>query len=158
HIIGHWNYPTNTVKTIYVAASHCDAVELLVNGKSVGLCRAATNSYIFAFPQIKFEPGEISAVAKAGTNVVARANIASSREPRQLRLTPHPGAKGLLADGSDVVFFDVEVVDAQGRRCPTDESRVDFRLEGPGLWRGGYNSGRPHSVNNLWLYTECGIN
>ena len=26
HIIGHWTYPTNTVKTIYVAANHCDSV------------------------------------------------------------------------------------------------------------------------------------
>ncbi len=37
HIIGHWTYPTNTVKTIYVAANHCDSVELFVNGKSQGV-------------------------------------------------------------------------------------------------------------------------
>jgi beta-galactosidase len=35
---------------------------------------------------------------------------------------------------------------------------VDFKLDGPAIWRGGYNSGKPHSVNNLWLDTECGIN
>jgi beta-galactosidase len=64
----------------------------------------------------------------------------------------------LQADGSDVAFFDVEVVDAQGRRCPTDEARVDFKLEGPALWRGGYNSGITNSINNLYLDTECGIN
>jgi len=63
-----------------------------------------------------------------------------------------------LADGSDVAFFDVEAVDAQGRRCPTDEARVDFKLEGPAIWRGGYNSGKTNSVNNPWLDTECGIN
>ena len=55
-------------------------------------------------------------------------------------------------------YFDIEVVDAQGRRCPTDEARVDFKLEGPATWRGGYNSGKVKSVNNLWLDTECGIN
>jgi hypothetical protein len=32
HIIGHWTYPANTVKTVYVAASHCDQVELFLNG------------------------------------------------------------------------------------------------------------------------------
>ena len=52
----------------------------------------------------------------------------------------------------------MEVVDAQGRRYPTDEARVDFKLEGPAIWRGGYNSGKTNSVNNLWLDTECGIN
>jgi beta-galactosidase len=31
HIIGHWNYPAGTKKTMYVAASHCDQAELLLN-------------------------------------------------------------------------------------------------------------------------------
>ena len=52
----------------------------------------------------------------------------------------------------------VEAVDAQGRRCPTDEARVDFKLDGPAIWRGGYNSGLPGSTNNLYLNTECGLN
>jgi beta-galactosidase len=49
-------------------------------------------------------------------------------------------------------------VDAQGRRCPTDEARVDFAVDGPATWRGGYNSGITNSINNLFLNTECGIN
>ena len=57
-----------------------------------------------------------------------------------------------------MAFFDVEVVDAQGRRCPTDEARVDFKVTGPAIWRGGYNSGLTNSVNNLYLQTECGEN
>ena len=73
-------------------------------------------------------------------------------------MTPHVGPDGLRADGSDVALFDVEVVDAQGRRCPTDEACVDFKLAGPAIWRGGYNSGKINSVNNLYLDTECGIN
>jgi beta-galactosidase len=158
HIIGHWTYPAKTVKTVYVAANHCDMVELFVNGKSSGAGKALTNGYIFAFPQIQFEPGKISAVAKAGGKIVAQEEIETAGEAKGLKLTPYVGPSGLLADGSDVAFFDVEVVDAQGRRCPTDEGRVDFKLAGPAIWRGGYNSGKPHSVNNLWLDTECGIN
>src|SRR4029434_1727610 len=34
HIVGHWTYPAGTRKTLYVV-SNCDAVELLVNGKSL---------------------------------------------------------------------------------------------------------------------------
>jgi beta-galactosidase len=64
----------------------------------------------------------------------------------------------LQADGSDVALIDVEVVDANGQRCPTDEARVDFEISGPAIWRGGVNSGKTNSVNNLWLDTECGIN
>ena len=35
---------------------------------------------------------------------------------------------------------------------------MDFKLDGPAIWRGGYNSGKINSVNNLWLDMECGIN
>jgi beta-galactosidase len=158
HIIGHWNYPTNTVKTIYVAASHCDSVELFVNGKSKGVATNATSGFIFAFPKIEFGAGKISAVAKASGKTVAQDEILTAGEPKAVKLTPHVGPHGLQADGSDVAFFDVEVVDAQGRRCPTDEARIDFKLDGPAIWRGGYNSGETNSINNLWLDTECGIN
>jgi beta-galactosidase len=158
HIIGHWTYPTNTVKTVYVAANHCDSVELFVNGKSQGVVKTPTDGYIFAFPKIQFEAGKISAVAKADGKTVAQDEIETAGAPKALKLTPHTGPDGLQADGSDVVFYDVEVVDDLGRRCPTDDARVDFKVEGPATWRGGYNSGIPHSVNNLYLNTECGIN
>jgi beta-galactosidase len=55
-------------------------------------------------------------------------------------------------------MFDVEVVDAKGMRCPTDDARIDFTCTGPATWRGGYNSGKVNSTNNLWLNTELGIN
>jgi beta-galactosidase len=97
-------------------------------------------------------------VAKANGKTVAHDEIETAGEPKALKLTPHVGPNGLKADGSDVAFFDVEVVDAQGRRCPTDEARIDFKVDGPATWRGGYNSGKINSVNNLWLDTECGIN
>lgn len=158
HLIGHWNYPADTVKDLYVAANHCDSVELFLNGESLGKSGTPRNGYLFEFPQIKFRPGKIEARAMAGGKVLARHEIETAGEAKQLKLTPHTGPNGLLADGSDVVFYDVEVVDAAGRRCPTDEARVDFKVEGPATWRGGYNSGKLNSVNNLWLDTECGVN
>ncbi len=172
HIIGHWTYPANTVKTVYVAANHCDSVELFVNDKSMGITNKpcefvdtfngqnkdlGDTGYIFAFPGVKFEPGIIRAVGtSAGTSIEDA--IQTVGEPRRLRLTVHTGPGGLQADGSDVALVDFEAVDATGRRCPTDEARVDFAITGPAVWRGGYDSGIPHSVNNLYLDTECGIN
>ncbi len=158
HIIGHWNYPANTVKTIYVAANHCDTVELFVNNKLVGKSSSPTNSYIYAFPEIKFVAGEILAVAKTKGTIVAQTEIKTAGEPKKLKLTPIVSPDGFHADGSDVALFDVEVMDANDQRCPTDEARVDFKLEGSAIWRGGYNSGKTNSINNLWLDTECGIN
>jgi beta-galactosidase len=158
HIIGHWNYPANTKKTIYVAANHCDSVELLVNGQSKGRTSTPADGYIFSYPDIPFEPGTIEAVGSSGGTIVCQDKINTAGEPKRLKLTVHAGPKGLQADGADVAFLDVEVVDAHGQRCPADEARVDFELKGPAVWRGGYNSGIPESTNNKYLNTECGIN
>jgi beta-galactosidase len=38
------------------------------------------------------------------------------------------------------------------------QQRVDFELEGPGVWRGGYNSGKVKSINHPYLDLEAGIN
>ena len=60
--------------------------------------------------------------------------------------------------GGDIAFFDVEVVDAEGNRCPTDQARIDFDVSGPVVWRGGVNTFKPDSINHRWLDTECGVN
>ena len=78
HIIGHWNYPANTKKAMYVAATHCDQVELFLNGKSLGVKNKAfkfvdtfggrtpgaeeraagiDTGCVYAFPDVAFAPG-----------------------------------------------------------------------------------------------------
>ena len=178
HIIGHWNYPDTAKKTVYVAASHCDKVELFLNGRSLSVSNKPVDfvdalnpnvhatdpgagiptGYIYAFKDIKFAPGEIKAVASKDGKVVAQQEIQTAGEAKSIKLTVHTGPQGLQADGSDVAFIDLEVVDAKGQRCPTDEDRVDFSVSGPVTWRGGFNSAKLNSTNNLYLDTECGIN
>ncbi|HEX3100838.1 MAG TPA: DUF4982 domain-containing protein, partial [Pyrinomonadaceae bacterium] len=177
-IIGHWTYPAGTKKTVYVAASHCDKVELFVNGKSIGVQTKTADfidagnpniklddpsagiptGFIYAFPDVAFVPGTIKAVATKGGKVVAQREIETAGDPVAIKLTPHTGPQGLQADGSDVALIDFEVVDAKGRRVPTDEARVDFTVTGPMIWRGGFNAAKLDSTNNLFLDTECGIN
>jgi len=156
HIIGHWNYPAGTKKAIYVA-SNCGDVELFENGKSLGHGKNSDH-FLFTFNDVTFEPGEIKAVASYQGKVVATHAIRTAGEPVGLRLTPITGPKGLQADGSDVVLIDVEAVDKNGERCPTFQKRVDFGCDGPAIWRGGYDSGKPGSINNSFLDLECGIN
>ena len=179
HIIGHWNYPAGHEKTMYVAATHCDQVELFLNGKSLGVtnkpCKfvdtyggrtmgsdemaaGIDTGYIYAFPDVAFAPGSLKAVATKGGKVVAQQELQTAGEPAAIKLTLHTGPKGLQADGSDVALIDFEVVDAQGRRCPTDEARVDFDITGPAIWRGGFNAAKLNTTNNKYLDTECGIN
>lgn len=173
HIIGHWTYPIGTVKTVYVAANHCDSVALFVDGKLTGVTNTPCDfvdtfngedknlgdtGYIFAFPAMRFAPGIIEAEGRISGSVAAKDEIETAGAAKRIELTVHTGPGGLQADGSDVAFIDFEVVDSKGRRCPTDEARVDFKVSGPANWRGGYDSGITNSVNKPYLDTECGIN
>ncbi len=179
HVIGHWNYPADTKKTLYVAATQCDQVEMFLNGNSLGtankpykfvdtyggrtigsdeMAAGRDTGYIYAFPNVLFAPGVLRAVATQAGKVVAQQEIQTAGDPAGIKLTLHTGPQGLVADGSDVALIDFEVVDAQGRRCPTDEARVDFAVTGPLVWRGGFNAAKLNTTNNLFLDTECGIN
>lgn len=156
HIIGHWNYTNGTVKTVYVT-SNCGDVELFVNGKSLGHGKNSFH-FLFTFDDVAWQPGEIKAVGyKSGQAVVSETKHTVG-PPVALKLTPIVGPDGLQANGSDIALFDAEAVDAHGERCPTFQQRVDFDISGPGVWRGGYNSGKAHSTNNKFLDLECGIN
>jgi len=173
HIIGHWTYPATqpngnpTVKPIYVVANNVDSVELFVNDASKGKMTTAENGYLYTFPNIAFEPGTIKAVGYKGTAAVANYTLTTAGPPAAIKLTLHTAPGGMRADGEDMALIDVEVVDAKGNRCPTDDARVDFNWSstgravsatGPAIWRGGYNSGKINSTNNLYLNTEDGIN
>jgi beta-galactosidase len=156
HIIGHWNYPAGTKKAVYVTCN-CGEVELFVNGRSLGH-GTVSDHYLFTFDNVAWEPGEIKAVAYQDGKAVASESKHTVGPPVGLKLTPVVGPEGWQANGSDVALIDVEAVDANGERCPTFQQRVDFDLTGPGVWRGGYNSGRTDSINRPYLDLECGIN
>ncbi len=156
HIVGHWNYSAGTKKTVYVT-SNCGDVELFVNGKSLGHGKNS-DRYLFTFDDVAWVPGEIKAIGYQNGRPVVSESKHTVGEPVALKLTPLVGPAGLQADGSDVALIDVEAVDANGDRCPTFQQRIDFDLTGPATWRGGYNSGKTNSINNLFLDLECGIN
>jgi len=158
HIIGHWSYPAGTHKNVYVAANGGGEVELLVNGRSLGRV-SPENRYLYSFKDVAFEPGEITAIAydKSGKET-ARTALRTAGPAVALKLTAITAPGGWRADGSDIALFDVEAVDAEGRRTPTTQQRVDFQLAGDGVWRGGYDSGKINSINNPWLDLEAGIN
>jgi beta-galactosidase len=173
HIIGHWSYPANTTnaktntstttstgantrKDVFVA-SNAESVELFVNGRSLGK-GARSDTYLFTFKDVAFEAGEIKAVASREGKVVATDVKHTVGPAVALKLTAMTAPGGLRADGSDVALIDVEAVDANGDRVPTFQQRVDFETSGPGVWRGGYNSGKVGSINHAFLDLEAGIN
>ncbi|WP_211116767.1 RICIN domain-containing protein [Glycomyces buryatensis] len=160
HIIGHWTYPSGTRKTMYVMASApVRRVRLLVNGTQVGDSSSRQQDFLYTFSNITWQSGTITAVGyDANGAEIVRTSKATTGAAAALRLTAHTSPEGLVADGTDIAFFDVEAVDSQGRRMPTHQSRVDFQLTGPGTFLGGFNPRIQRSVHKSYVQTEAGIN
>ncbi len=158
HILGHWTYAPGTVKPVYVVANARE-VELFLNGRSLGRGEPESG-FLFTFRDVHFAPGDLRAVATFGDGSKAEQVLTTAGAPAALRLTPHTGPKGLLADGSDVMMVDVEVVDARGQRVPTAFNTIDFRLDGPAEWRGGMaqgdSSGRPRPTQAVMAPSYAG--
>ena len=153
YIIGHWNYPANTIKPVYVVSTG-DEVELFLNGRSLGKGKQSYR-YLFTFDNVPYEPGKLEAVASDGS----RYKLETASEPYQLKLTTIENPEGMKADGADMALIQVEVVDKQGRRCPLDNRPINFTLMGEGRWIGGIASGKVGNyVGAMTLPVECGIN
>jgi beta-galactosidase len=174
HILGHWNYAAGTTKTVYVASNTesvtlgvYDANDALLKDYGKGAIDTRTNPanhYIFAFPNVQFQAGKIKAVGLNGTTAVANDEHVTTGAPAGLVLTQILGPQGWFADGADIAMVDIEVVDAAGRRVPTETSDITFTHSGAGTWIGGYNSGLAQStypnqgIFKDALKTDAGIN
>ncbi|MBC7913490.1 MAG: glycoside hydrolase family 2 protein [Pyrinomonadaceae bacterium] len=157
HIVGHWNYQSGTVKDVFVISSG-EKTELFINGSSKGFGERR-DGFAFTFKNIAWQPGTIKAVSYDAKNKkLSEAEIKTAGAPAALRLTTMQAPKGLKADGADIVLAQVEVVDAQGNRCPTALNMVDFKLEGPAEWRGGIAQGTDNYILAKSLPVEGGVN
>lgn len=157
HLLGHWNYAAGTVKTVTVIASS-ERVLLTLNGKPLGAAEAS-EPFVFNFPGVAFEPGELRAIGldKDGRKVCEDTRITAGA-PAALKLSVQTHPQGLQADGADLALVQVEVVDAQGRRNPVALDRVKFTLDGPAEWRGGIAQGPGNFVLSKELPVEGGVN
>ena len=157
YIIGHWNYPENTVKPVYVV-SNGEQVELLLNGKSLGMGKRAYQ-FLFTFDKVAYQPGKLEAVSYDGKGKeVSRYTLSTAGEAACLKLTAIQNPEGFHADGADMALLQVEVVDKDGRRCPLDNRTVRFTLKGEAEWRGGIAQGKDNHILDMNLPVECGIN
>ena len=157
YIIGHWNYPDNTVKPVQVVSTG-EEVELFLNGNSLGKGKRQYN-FLFTFDNVAFKPGKLEAVSynKAGKEI-SRYAVNTAGEPASLKLTAIQNPEGFHADGADMALIQVEVVDKDGQRCPLDNRTIQFTLKGQAEWRGGIAQGKNNHILDTNLPVECGIN
>ncbi len=157
HIIGHWNYAPGVVKPVYVVSS-AESVELFLNGRSLGH-GARSSHFLFTFPHVAWEPGTLTAIGfDARGAKICEDSHTTAGAPAALKLIVHTAPTGLRADGADLALVQVEVVDGQGRRCPTALDLINFTLSGPAEWRGGIAQGPDNFILARSLPVEGGVN
>ncbi|MBO7721726.1 MAG: DUF4838 domain-containing protein [Kiritimatiellae bacterium] len=144
HILPHWNWNDHkgTKVPVYVYTSG-DEAELFLNGRSLGRRRkgvvernpALTNRYYevcakyrLRWFDVPYRPGELKAVAYRGGEKIGEAKMKTAGAPKAIRLTRDPYS----AEGSDLVFVQIDAVDSKGNRSPVSDAKFDVLLKGPG--------------------------
>jgi beta-galactosidase len=130
HLLPHWTWPGLEGKAIPVwAVTNCDSVELFLNGKSLGEKKLDPDRSLHVAWQVPYAAGTLRAVAKKDGKEVVTDEVRTAGKPSRIML--QPDRKKLTADGSDLSFIEVRVVDDQGIVCPAASHLVRFRLSGP---------------------------
>lgn len=161
HLLPHWNWQgrEGQVTPVYCYTDGVEG-ELFVNGKSQGRVRKDPSSrldrYRLRWNDVKYEPGEIRVVTynqygdKVGEDVRRTAG-----EPTQIKLsveTPdHEGIACMVegctdehntvlkADGNDLAYITVSLLDKDGNECPLADDEMTFEVSGAGTFKAACN-------------------
>ncbi len=142
HLLPHWNWKEGQDVDVWAYFNNADEVELFLNGESQGVRKPDGKSY-HVWWRLPFRPGELVAVSRKGGKEVMRDTVRTASEPYAIRLTPD--RKEIAADGTDLSYISVEIVDKDGNLCPWAENLVEFKVEGPGF-NAGVDNGSPISL------------
>ena len=167
HILPHWTWPgrEGEVTPVFVYTNYPSA-ELFINGKSQGkrtkdlsveldssYTEAAQKSferqkrYRLMWMDTKYEPGTLKVVVydKDG-KAVAEEVVHTAGKPYRIEL--EADRDRLKADGKDLSFINVRVVDKNGNLCPDATNKVKFNVRGSGSYRAAAN-GDPSSLESF---------
>ena len=130
HILPHWNWQERIgeITPVHIYTSG-DAVELFLNGKSLGR-REKVHSYDrLTWDDVRYEPGSLKAIAYKNGQKWAEELVETTGKPAALQVTAEKTE--LKNDGTDLSFIRVAVVDSQGRVVPRSKNHLKFSVTGP---------------------------
>jgi beta-galactosidase len=128
HIFPHWNWTEGQTIDIW-AYSNAEEVELFLNGKSLGI-RKKQGDDLHLIWKVPFVSGTLKAISRTGGKEVLVQEVKTSGLPAKLVLTADRSA--ISADGNDLSFVTIDVVDANGVIVPNADNRIKFQVEGSG--------------------------
>jgi beta-galactosidase len=129
-ISSHWNRQEGKKYNMYTY-TNADEVELLINGKSVGVQKnsmEATKRNTIFWKDIPYSPGTLTAIARIGGKVVAQDQLETTGKPVALVIeSENPAWK---ADGLDLQYVRAYAVDGKGKKVQTAPGAVTFDVKG----------------------------
>ncbi|MBE0679541.1 MAG: DUF4982 domain-containing protein [Bacteroidales bacterium] len=132
HLFPNWNW--NPGQTVDVwAYTNCDEVELFLNDVSLGKKVRGDDDLNLVW-SVQHEAGTLTAVGYNGGGETMRSEVRTAGEPAAIVLSPDRSE--ISADGSDLSFITVTVVDKDNVPVPHADNLVNFAVEGPGFIAG----------------------
>ena len=132
-LASHWNWATGSMQNLYTY-TNADEVELLVNGKSMGIRKNdrtdITRRNIIYWENIPYgKGGNIIAVARNNGKEVARHRLETTGKATALKMVVE-NPEDWKADGMDLQYVKVYAVDNKGRVVPDTKDEVTFKVSG----------------------------
>lgn len=144
HILPHWNWEGREgEKTPVFVYTNYPSAELFINGKSYGRQTkhkngTVENRYRLMWHDAVYQPGEVRVVAyDEQGNPVAEKTIRTAGKPHHIELVTDRSS--LQADGKDLAYVTLRIVDKDGNLCPNDGRLVSFKVKGAGKYRASAN-------------------
>jgi len=133
HILPHWNWESGKSVEVWAYYNNADEVELYLNGKSLGK-RSKKDDDLHVLWNVNFEPGTLKAVSRKNGKEVLVKEVKTTGAAAKIELIAD--RKDIKADGTDLSFVTVRVLDAAGNLVPNADHLVDFKVEGDGFIAG----------------------
>jgi beta-galactosidase len=130
-VVSSWNWEGSEGKILTVEVySSCPETELFLNNKSLGRKKTDRSTEWIARWEVPYEPGVLSAKGYTGKDEAIIAELKTADKPAKIKLTADRQA--IKADGQDLSYITVELLDNNGVRNPEADNLVNFSIEGPG--------------------------
>ncbi|MEL4307737.1 beta-galactosidase GalB [Joostella sp. CR20] len=126
HLLPHWNWEQGQLIDVWAYYNNADEVELFLNGKSLGT-KQKEGEDLHIMWRVPFEAGTLKAISRKNGKVVLEREIKTASEPAQLKLTADRNT--IKADGDDLSFITVDILDADGNFVPTANNLIKFEVE-----------------------------
>lgn len=136
HVFPHWNWNEGDTIDVWAYYNNADEVELFLNDKSLGK-KSKNEDVLHTWWRIPYEKGTIKAISTKNGREVMQKEIHTTAEAFSIRLTADRNT--IKADGKDLSFITVEVVDTNGLPVPVADNLIEFSVCENGIIAGTDN-------------------